>query len=263
MMVSNRNLLFQGLIFRFHVELQGCTFINESNLLLGHCLHLFTILFLRKPHFYVFGGSQFCQLVDLARVFFLDLKPRTRSGYVCLKRNDFPQRRGRKGEHFRARRSWCLCGPSLWDIPWWYPKCRRLVREFGAPWMFGETSISHAKIWNHPIETTIYPVFWRYPVSCVCMDVFFAGKVFRDGDVVDLFHEARLSPKIPCIWAMLPRIQGPNTPTQAVEKESPMSNVAGHPVSWTSMDFMNLHGSHPNISVGLENAVIVVNTPAV
>jgi len=29
----------------------------------------------------------------------------------------------------------------------------------------------------------------------------------------------------------LPRIKGPNTPTQAVEKETPMSNVAGHPVS--------------------------------
>ena len=93
------------------------TFINESNLLLGRCLHLFTILFLRKPHFYVFGGSQFCQLWTWHVFFLLDLKPRTRNGYVCLKRNDFPQRRARKGEHFRARRNWCLCGPSLWDIP--------------------------------------------------------------------------------------------------------------------------------------------------
>lgn len=97
---------------------QTDTFINESNLLLGRCLHLFTILFLRKPHFYVFGGSQFCQLWTWHVFFLLDLKPRTRSGYVCLKRNDFPQRRARKGEHFRARRNWCLCGPSLWDIPW-------------------------------------------------------------------------------------------------------------------------------------------------
>ena len=23
-------------------------------------------------------------------------------------------------------------------------------------WMFGETTIFHVKIWNHPIETTIY-----------------------------------------------------------------------------------------------------------
>ena len=28
MMVSNRNLLFQGLIFRFHVNLQGCTYFT-------------------------------------------------------------------------------------------------------------------------------------------------------------------------------------------------------------------------------------------
>lgn len=84
---------------------QTDTFINESNLLLGRCLHLFTILFLRKPQFCVFGGSQFCQLWTWQVFFLLDLKPRTRNGYVCLKRNDFPQRRGRKGEHFRARRS--------------------------------------------------------------------------------------------------------------------------------------------------------------
>ena len=76
-----------------------------THLLLGRCLHLFTILFLRKPHFYVFGGSQFCQLWTWHVFFLLDLKPRTRSGYVCLKRNDFPQRRARKGEHFRARRN--------------------------------------------------------------------------------------------------------------------------------------------------------------
>ena len=30
MMMSNRNLLFQGLIFRFHVKLQGCTTGTES-----------------------------------------------------------------------------------------------------------------------------------------------------------------------------------------------------------------------------------------
>ena len=38
MMVSNRNLLFQGLIFRFHVNLQGCTqIIVESTQKLPLC----------------------------------------------------------------------------------------------------------------------------------------------------------------------------------------------------------------------------------
>lgn len=74
---------------------QTYTFINESNLLLGRCLHLFTILFLRKL---AWSGGQFCLLWTWQVFFLLDLKPRTRNGYVCLKRNDFPQRR--KGRTF-------------------------------------------------------------------------------------------------------------------------------------------------------------------
>ena len=30
-------------------------------------------------------------------------------------------------------------------------------------WMFGETTIFHVKIWNHPIETTIYKWLFGVP----------------------------------------------------------------------------------------------------
>ena len=30
-------------------------------------------------------------------------------------------------------------------------------------WMFGETIISYVKIWNHPIETTIYKPLFGVP----------------------------------------------------------------------------------------------------
>ena len=95
---------------------QTDTLINQSHSPLARSLFTFVyhIVFEKAC---VFGGSLFCQLWTWHVFFLLDLKPRTRSGYVCPKRNDFPQRRARKGEHFRARRNWCLCGPSLWDIP--------------------------------------------------------------------------------------------------------------------------------------------------
>ena len=39
----------------------------------------------------------------------------------------------------------------------WYPK--QPIFE----WMFGETTISYIKIWNHPIETTIYTQMFQVP----------------------------------------------------------------------------------------------------
>ena len=43
MMVSNRNLLFQGLIFRFHVKLQGCNLLLLA-VGLGKCLKVVFLL---------------------------------------------------------------------------------------------------------------------------------------------------------------------------------------------------------------------------
>ncbi len=49
-------------------------------------------------------------------------------------------------------------------------------------WMFGETTISYVKIWNHPIETTIYIWLFRVPgshhklkIHCICSNLYYKG----------------------------------------------------------------------------------------
>ncbi len=41
---------------------------------------------------------------------------------------------------------------------WWLKSCEMILepQTTSFKWMFGETTISNVKIWNHPIETTIY-----------------------------------------------------------------------------------------------------------
>jgi len=36
-------------------------------------------------------------------------------------------------------------------------------------WMFGETTISQVKVWNHPIETTVYKWLFRVPGESMTM----------------------------------------------------------------------------------------------
>ena len=36
-------------------------------------------------------------------------------------------------------------------------------------WMFGETTISYVKNWNHPIETTTNKWMFKVPSECVLM----------------------------------------------------------------------------------------------
>ena len=38
-------------------------------------------------------------------------------------------------------------------------------------WMFGETTIFHVKIWNHPIETTIYKWMFGVPGNSYTLGV--------------------------------------------------------------------------------------------
>ena len=74
MMVSKRNLLFQGLIFRFHVKLQGCSLENDvlTNtylfiyialhiISLPNCLGAQTGNYAREDQGFFFIGCQICR----------------------------------------------------------------------------------------------------------------------------------------------------------------------------------------------------------
>ena len=43
----------------------------------------------------------------------------------------------------------------------WFKGARKSTTSF--EWMFGETPVFHVKIWNHPIETTIYKWMFQVP----------------------------------------------------------------------------------------------------
>ena len=56
---------------------------------------------------------------------------------------------------------------ASFSVSTWNPKQPDYIK-----WMFGETTISYIKVWNHPIETTIYKWLFGLPgmlnfVGCI------------------------------------------------------------------------------------------------
>ena len=55
----------------------------------------------------------------------------------------------------------CVCEPRLPGVKYFTLELLTTIFK----WMFGETTISQVKVWNHPIETTIYKWYkWLFRV---------------------------------------------------------------------------------------------------
>ena len=65
--------------------------------------------------------------------------------------------------------------------------------------MFGETTIFHVKIWNHPIETTILKWMFQVPGGALLSN-------FRGNDVNEIFDDLRVYPKPPLMVRLVGRM---------------------------------------------------------